>query len=90
MILIINTEHIRTIQEFAVCQRFPSFSPAFTPDLRGVNLQSTLKPTSALTSRFDFKNAFSFPINKLHKYILRNKHTCIMINATYEGICVEF
>jgi len=29
-------------------------------------------------------------INFLKIYILKNKHTYIIINASYEGICVEF
>ena len=37
------------------------------------------------------KVALSLPINLfLPKCILRNKHTYIVINAFYEGICVEF
>jgi len=37
------------------------------------------------------KVAFSFAINKFPKHnISRNKHTYIMINASYEGICVDF
>jgi len=38
-----------------------------------------------------FKVAPSFPINKIHtKNSLRNLHTYIMINASNEGISVEF
>jgi len=39
----------------------------------------------------EFKVALSFPINTFHKKNRLGKwHTSIMINASNEGICVEF
>ena len=38
-----------------------------------------------------FKVALSFPINKFPtKNVLRIQHTYIIINTSYEGICVKF
>ena len=38
-----------------------------------------------------FKVALSFPINTFpKKNVLRNQHTYIIINGSYEGICVKF
>jgi len=39
---------------------------------------------------FGFKVALLFPINLLSKHILRNKHTYIVLNASYQGFCFEF